>query len=149
MTHEPVGNTAIADGAPHTFTFVADVRATKTSKGCVNRMLVKKFDELKHLKDGWFDGQGLAPDINKLEIVIKTFAEYPKQLPMPIVVPTQDGNLLLEWDTQGSPSADIDLTHMTAYFHAFVSGGKDLEADFNLNDEKDFESFLLFLYEHT
>jgi hypothetical protein len=60
-------------------------------------------------------------------------ADYPDKLPLPRIVPKQDGNLLLEWIAEGDPSLDIDLTTSQASFHEFDVNGEDLERDFNLN----------------
>ena len=72
---------------------------------------------------------------------------YPEHLPLPTIVPTQDGNLLLEWDTEGDPSTDIDLGSMKASFHAFGPRGEYVEADFDLSADS-FETFFAFLFDH-
>ena len=111
--------------------------------------LTMRFDELTQLKTGWYDGQGTAPDKNKLEVIAQNLTDsYPDHLPLPTIVPTQNGNLLLEWDAEGDPSVDIDLGDMMASFHAFGPNGEDVEADFVLSAEGDFESFFVFLSTH-
>jgi hypothetical protein len=108
-----------------------------------------QFDELARLEAGWYEGRGVAPDTNKLKIIAcKMVDAYPEHLPLPTIVPTQDGNLLLEWDADGDPSTDIDLANMQASFHAFGSSGKDVEADFDLSMEVGFEYFFAFLSIH-
>ena len=100
-------------------------------------------------KLGWYEGQGAVPDANKLKIIAQSLTDsYPEHLPPPMVVPTQDGNLLLEWDAEGDPSTDIDLGNMRAGFHAFGPRGENMEADFPLNAESDFDSFFAFLSTH-
>jgi len=114
-----------------------------------NSQLVTLFDELAQLEDGWYEGQGIAPDKNKLESVAQKFIDfYPENLPLPAIVPTQDGNILLEWDAEGDPSTDIDLGDMRASFHIFGTIGEDVEADFVLSTENGFESFFAFLSAH-
>ena len=114
-----------------------------------NFPLAKQFDELAQLEAGWYEGQGTAPDKNKLEIIAQKLTDsYPEHLPLPTVVPTQDGNLLLEWDTEGDPSTDIDLYSMKANFHAFGPRGEDIEADFDLSVEGSFETLFAFLFAH-
>ena len=111
--------------------------------------LAIQFDELAQLKAGWHEDQGTAPDTNKLKIIAQKLTDYyPEYLPLPIIVPAQDGNLLMEWDAEGDPSTDIDLSSMRASFHAFGPRGEDIEADFFLSMEDDFESFLAFLSAH-
>lgn len=99
-----------------------------------NYELAGKFDELAQLNDGWFEGNGFAPDANALALVSeKMIANYPDKLPLPQVVPKQDGNLLLEWMADGDPSLDIDLVASQASFHAFDINNDDIERDFALN----------------
>jgi len=114
-----------------------------------NYPLAVRLEELAQLQIGWHEGKGIAPDRNKLEILSQKLTDfYPEHLPLPTIVPTQDGNLLLEWDAEGDPSTDIDLNNMRASFHAFGPNGEDVEADFVLNEGSDFEPFFTFLSAH-
>jgi len=111
-----------------------------------NRLLVKKFDQILQLEDGWYDGQGLAPDKDKLAGIIQSLAAcYPQDLPLPFVAPSQDGDIVLEWDSEGFPSLDVDISAMTASFHAFGTDGGSLVADFDLGDAVGFTSLIAFL----
>ena len=114
-----------------------------------NYPLVTRFEELALLVNGWHDGQGVAPDKEKLAAVARHLTDaYPEHLPLPTIVPTQDGNLLLEWQTDGYPSVDIELSSFTANFHAFKPNGEDVEKDFSLGNSHDWQPFLSFLSEH-
>jgi hypothetical protein len=114
-----------------------------------NFPLVTLFDELSQLQDGWYEGRGIAPDKNKLETIAQKITDsYPEDLVLPTIVPTQEGNLLLEWDVEGDPSTDVDLVDMRASFHAFGPNNEDIEMDFKLNTEDDIESFFAFLSTH-
>ena len=114
-----------------------------------NFQLTMQFDELAQLEAGWYEGQGTAPDKNKLEIIAQILTDsYPEHLPLPTIVPTQDGNLLLEWNAEGDPSTDIDLGGMKASFHAFGAKGEDVEADFDLSADGGLELFFAFLSAH-
>jgi len=109
--------------------------------------LTRQFDKLMQLKDGWCGGIGVAPDKSKVEIVAKKIiSSYPEHLPLPIIVPTLDGNLLMEWHAKGNPITDIDLGSMMAHFHIFGLNDDDIENDFDLNN--DFKSFVAFLSNH-
>jgi len=115
-----------------------------------NYPLATQFDDLAQLETGWHDGSGKAPDHHKLKIIAqKLIDSYPEQLLLPIIVPTQDGNLLLEWDAEGDPSVDINLETMRASFHAFGQQSEDIESDFNLDEDIDYTSFLAFLSQHV
>ena len=113
-----------------------------------NYDLANRFDELAQMEAGWYDGEGEAPKRGQFELFVQKMTElYPEQLPLPSIVPTQDGNLLLEWEATGDPSADIDLDTLQASFHAFGENGEDLERDFHLTDENSYKAFFTFLSE--
>ena len=108
--------------------------------------LAAKFDELRALESGWYDGQGVAPDKAKLDrIAARMIGHYPEKLPLPSIIPTPDGNLLLEWDAMGEPSVDLKLSDLKADFHAFKSGRGDVEREFNLSQEEEWIQFFGFL----
>jgi len=111
-----------------------------------NHAIAARMDELAQLQAGWFEGQGVALDAEKMAIVAdKLVAEYPERLILPSIVPTQDGNLLLEWLADGTPSLDIFLDNFQASFHAFGPNGDDIERDFNLAGAADWQSLFSFL----
>lgn len=104
------------------------------------------YNQAKNLKDGWFEGQGKAPDKERLQEMLQILVEhFPENVPLPAIVPTQDGNLLLEWQTAGMPSVDIDLAKKTAAFHAFGEHDNDIERDFFLTDAQGIDEFFAFL----
>ena len=108
--------------------------------------IAARFDEIRSLQDGWFDNQGQALDVAKLDrIADSLIGHYPEKLPLPAIIPTPEGNLLLEWDTPGNPSVDISLSDMKAYFHAFRPGQDDVEREFDLVVGPEWSSFLSFL----
>jgi hypothetical protein len=94
--------------------------------------LATRFDELRSLESGWHDGAGIAPDKEALDQVAdRLVGHFPESLPLPAIVPTPEGNLLLEWNSTGDPSLDICLPDMTAEFHAFRDEA-DVEESFTL-----------------
>lgn len=96
--------------------------------------LAARFDELKTLKDGWHDGQGVAPQPDILDVIAaKLIGHFPEKLPLPAIVPTPEGNLLFEWDAPGDASIDLDLSESKVYFHAFGPDQKDIEREFDLS----------------
>lgn len=110
-----------------------------------NYAISARFDEISLLENGWFEGDGLAPDADRLSPVSeKLIADYPDKLPIPLIVPKQDGNLLLEWKVEGDPSLDIDLTNLQASYHAFGANDEDMERDFDL-DTVGWQSLFAFL----
>jgi hypothetical protein len=112
----------------------------------LNATLSAKFDELAELADGWHDGTGKAPNKEKLiQVAEKLVAQYPEALPLPVIVPTHEGNLLLEWNTARAPSVDIALEAMRADFHSFGDSGLEIEEEFSLISDSAWDRFFSFL----
>ena len=110
---------------------------------------LERLQEIAQIGDGWHDGGGVAPCSKKLWHICHLLKDnYPTRLQLPAIFPTQDGNLLLEWDVQGNPSVDIDLQDMSVYFHVFGSERDDVEMDFSLTCEAGIKSFMGFLQAH-
>ena len=73
--------------------------------------ITRRLVELSELKDGWFNGEGLAPDEEGLSWFNVRFHQYfPKnRLPDPGIFPTQDGGISCEWWI-GRVSCDLELS---------------------------------------
>jgi len=98
--------------------------------------LTGRFAAISALTDGWLDGAGRAPNKQKLvEVRQSMLRHYPERVPLPIIIATPDGNLLLEWDVPGDPSLDLDLDSMHAAFHAFLPHEQEIEREFVLQDD--------------
>jgi hypothetical protein len=108
--------------------------------------LASRLDELRALEPGWYDGAGDAlPSENLDRLTGQLIGHYPEHAPLPALVPTPEGNLLMEWDLQSQPSVDIDLRELHAEFHCFLPDGSDLEREFSLCSTDDWREFLAFL----
>ncbi|MDR2626351.1 MAG: hypothetical protein LBC37_08470 [Zoogloeaceae bacterium] len=115
-----------------------------------NYPLVARLDELAQLEDGWYEGEGKAPDQKQLDHFAQRFADsYPEQLPLPTIAPKQDGGILLEWNVEGMPSLDVDWVTKRASFHAFGPHDEDIEADFDLGVDDHWEQLWPFLSRHV
>lgn len=133
-------------GAYDSWDRLQKVVAVETIEAQPNFELAAKFDALGALKDGWLDGAGKAPDGEALaEISERMVATFPESLPLPAIVPTPEGNLLLEWSVAGDPSADLDLVSRRAYFHCFEPDGSDTEKEFDLATEDTWSEFFAYL----
>lgn len=118
----------------------------KTHEEIHSQALLSQFNELRALSDGWFDGAGRAPDPVALSFLETWISEhFPAEIPTPAIVPTPEGNLLLEWNTYGQPSVDIRLADLRAEFHMFLADGSDLESTCNLRSDAERGQFLEFL----
>jgi hypothetical protein len=112
------------------------------------RRIQAKFQELAQLKTGWHNGEGVALDPERLQIVCAQFLVRWPRVPEPSLFPTVEGNLLFEWKTAGGPSVDLELATMKAEFHMFSSSG-DIERDFMLCDAPSWDEFFRFLIDHV
>ena len=100
-------------------------------------------EDILKLKDGWYNQGGKAPKLNSM--ALRLLENYPVDLIPPVITPTPEGNLLLEWRTAGDPSVDLDLTTLTARYHSFNGDEADIEQSFDLSDENAWDGFYKFL----
>lgn len=57
-----------------------------------------QLDELRDMKDGWYEGGGLAPAHDGLDWLAVTFdRRYPSDAPLPHIYPTYNGGVRMEW----------------------------------------------------
>ena len=79
---------------------------------------MESFEHLRKLKDGWLEGEGIAPNNNGLDwLAEKLRINYPHNFPRIYSYPTSEGGVSLEW--QINPY-DIELevnlkTHQGEY----------------------------------
>lgn len=96
--------------------------------------LTRMLEDLAKLKAGWMNGEGSALNSDSIQSLTDILTGcYPEDIALPIMVPTPDGNLLLEWNVDGSPSLDVNLSNMQGYFHCFDSSGHDIDIDCELS----------------
>jgi hypothetical protein len=115
----------------------------------LNHEIAGKLERISSLQDGWYDGKGKAPDPGGFaEITRMLVWLYPSHIPLPVIVPTPEGNLLLEWSGGGEPSLDIDVASKIAEFHRFTPDGGDEEATFVLSSEREWRDMMTYLSKH-
>jgi hypothetical protein len=96
-----------------------------------------RLDELRLLRDGWFEGSGSAPSSAGIDWLSDKFtSSYPEDLPLPFVYPTFEGGLRLEWEFGSHDvTLDIDLAVHGANLHALdLSSDQEREGELNLDD---------------
>ena len=102
-----------------------------------NQMLVAQVEALTLLQDGWCAGEGIAPDKEQLEWAAGKLAEtFPEILPFPLVAPTPEGGLFLEW-IAGSwrVSCEVLLPQHSAELQAVnTESGEVYDETVNLGD---------------
>lgn len=138
--------TVSAVGAYDSWDRLQKIVATDSFETQEDFELSAKFDELRSLSDGWFDGGGIAPQKDKLDLVAaRLIGRFPEKVPFPAIVPTPEGNLLFEWEGSGSPSVDLYLSDLKAEFHMFQPDMTDIEREFDLSSDNSWSEFLAFL----
>lgn len=94
-----------------------------------------RLDEFRNLRDGWLDGDGMAPKHSNLDWLSNVFGRYyPGDLPLPYTYPTPNGGVSLEWSF-GVREADveIDLERRTGKWFVFNKETGKSEVDENVN----------------
>jgi hypothetical protein len=79
-----------------------------------------RLEELKALRNGWLNGQGIAPDPSGLDwLALEIKTKYPEALLPPYVYPVAGGGVRLEWSiTPHEVSLEIDLGQKSGEWHA-------------------------------
>lgn len=114
----------------------------------IKSQLRNRLKLLSKLQDGWLDGEGVALDKRALSEVEKKFSTfYPHSLPLPVIVPTIEGNLLFEWQTKARPSLDVELPNLKAEFHSFGAKNKGKEFTLTLDSEEAWKKMFSLLKE--
>jgi hypothetical protein len=104
-----------------------------------------RLDELRLLKDGWFEGKGNAPVSAGIDWLSDEFTRaYPEELPLPFVYPTPEGGIRLEWSLGSNEvTLDIDLATHVADLHALnLNSDKVYEESLNLNEPAEWASLV-------
>ena len=89
-----------------------------------------RIDEIRVLKDGWLDGEGIAPDSKGLDWLETSIREHftPRnpRLPLPRIFPAPGGQIMLEWKFDSkAASLEIDLGGRMGYWHVLDLSTKD------------------------
>lgn len=79
-----------------------------------------RLDELASLRDGWYDGRGMAYQPADLVWLREALAgPYPDQLPLPRLYPTVEGGVLAEWSQPPfDASLEVALATRRGCWHA-------------------------------
>lgn len=96
-----------------------------------------RMDEFRSLKNGWFDGKGIAPNHNGLDWLSLSFDHrYPDDLSLPYIYPTEEGGIRAEWSLgMNEVSLEINLeTHQGNWHKLNLESDSDEEVTLDLDD---------------
>lgn len=98
------------------------------------RGIGSQLDAMRSIKDGWLDGEGLAPPGAGLDWLTRAFGRYlPEDAPLPYLYPTETGGVQAEWSLGPNEitfSVDLD-THLGEW-HA-LNMNTDVVSEHTLN----------------
>lgn len=88
-----------------------------------------RLDKFRILKDGWLDGNGIAPSHAGLDWLSQLFeTNYPDELVLPYIYPTEEGGIQAEWSIEPFDiSLEINLKSHRANWHCFNLKTNDVE----------------------
>ena len=73
--------------------------AGETAQPPEPRNITARLKALESIQPGWYEGQGVAFNPADLAWLARQFEQrYPADLPRPLIAPTVEGNVELEWD---------------------------------------------------
>lgn len=101
-----------------------------------------RIEELRMLKNGWFDGLGFAFSKDGLDWLGKMFDNYyPEELILPYLYPTSEGKVQAEWTIgEMEISLEIDIENYQGEWQSFdLVKGDECYNELNLNNEVDWQ----------
>ena len=96
-----------------------------------------RLDEFRDMKDGWLEGEGVAPGLDGLDWLAATFdRHFPNDLPLPYLYPTPKGGVQAEWSLSANEiSLEVDLvTHHGAWHRLEMNTHADDVQKLKLDD---------------
>ncbi len=101
-----------------------------------------QLDQLRLLKDGWLEGDGLSPPRSGLDWLQDAFdRHFPDEAPLPHLYPTEAGGVQAEWAI-GSIEVSLDLnlgTHSGEWHALGTETGEVEERILNGDDSSDWK----------
>jgi len=101
-----------------------------------------QIDDLKNLKDGWLNGEGLTLNHDDLNWLSQAFTEnYFGDLPLPYLYPTVEGEVQAEWHLQPwDASVEINMEkHVGLWYLLNLETEKEEERELDLDDRECWE----------
>ena len=101
-----------------------------------------QLDDLRLIKNGWLEGEGLAPPPEELDWLSRVFDDhYPENLPLPYLYPTEEGGVQVEWSLkQNEVTLRIDLGNHAGGWHTLnMETDADASCTLNLDSAEDWD----------
>ena len=98
--------------------------------------------ELRQIRDGWLEGNGLAPPGSGLDWLADAFdRNYPEDAPLPHLYPTERGGVQAEWSLgPNEATLEVNLETRTGEWHALnMETGTDSERTLNCEEGEDWK----------
>ena len=95
-----------------------------------------RLDEFRDMKDGWLEGEGVAPSLEGLDWLAAGFdRHFPNDLPLPYLYPAPEGGVQAEWSLSANEiSLEVDLvTHQGAWHRLDMNTNADDTRKLNLD----------------
>jgi len=96
-----------------------------------------RLDEIRTLKHGWLEGEGVALPPNGIDWFGEAFNQHvPDEVKLPCIFPTPEGNLQAEWSFRDREiTLEINLsTHVGAWHALDLRSDEEEEKSLDLND---------------
>ena len=96
-----------------------------------------RLDEFRDMKDGWLEGEGVAPSLEGLDWLAAGFdRHFPNDLPLPYLYPTPEGGVQAEWSlSENEISLEVDLvTHQGTWHRLEMNTHADDVQELKLDD---------------
>ena len=108
----------------------------------IARPIGSQLDQLRLLKDGWLEGEGLSPTETGLDWLENAFdRHFPDEAPLPHLYPTEAGGVQAEWSIgQIEITLELNLDTHSGEWHALdTKTGKVGERILDCDDSNDWE----------
>ena len=108
----------------------------------IARPIGSQLDQLRLLKDGWLEGEGLSPTETGLDWLQNAFdRHFPDEAPLPHLYPTEAGGVQAEWSIgQIEITLELNLGTHSGEWHALdTETGKVGERILDCDDSNDWE----------
>ena len=105
----------------------------------------RRVAELKELKDGWYENDGIAPSHVLLDWIVAHIKKYfTYDIPLPYMYPTFEGKVSLEWDINDwNINIEVCMNDESS-FHSLNTETEEFY-EYDLEHEEDWKELIQYL----